>query len=270
MNFIAMGVILIINMFLSACVLKGTYDETLASSVRLADDLKSITKERDTIRMQLETLQKQVAELEARNEELSNTNQVLVGKNTEYARRSLESQKELLQVKEEKAKSRQHVEFVTKTYDDLVAKLKDEIEEGQVRIAQKGNRLAVNMSDQILFPSGSDHIELRGQKVLRKIVDVLKHEKEKQIAVEGHTDNVPISDSLRSRFESNWELSTARATKVLRFLENGGLDPSRLAAIGYGQHHPIASNTTSHGRKQNRRIEIVLTPLPKEGDSRKP
>ena len=78
------------------------------------------------------------------------------------------------------------------------------------------------------------------------------------IVVEGHTDNVPISSA---QFPSNWELSTARATTVVRFLISRGLDRNRLSASGYADLHPIASNATAAGRELNRRVEIVLQRL---------
>jgi len=76
--------------------------------------------------------------------------------------------------------------------------------------------------------------------------------------IEGHTDKVPIK---RSGWKSNWELSTARALSVLHYLEKDeGISPERLSAIGYGEYRPVASNDSRDGRKQNRRVEIVILP----------
>src|SRR5204862_7400713 len=84
---------------------------------------------------------------------------------------------------------------------------------------------------------------------------------EKQIRIEGHTDNVPISSKLQDRFRTNWELSTARATTVVRYLiDQGGVDRQYLSAVGYADTHPLASNDSEEGRSSNRRIEIVLYP----------
>lgn len=153
----------------------------------------------------------------------------------------------------------------TATYDRLVADLKGEIAEGQVRITQLRDRLTVQLVDRILFDSGSIAINPRGREVLRKVAEVLRSVSDKRVQIEGHTDNVPISAALQSRFPTNWELSAARATAVARFLQDqGGLDPTRLAATGFGEHHPVASNDTPEGRAQNRRIEIVLVPIATE------
>jgi chemotaxis protein MotB len=97
--------------------------------------------------------------------------------------------------------------------------------------------------------------------VLKKVGAILGEVKDKEIRIEGYTDNVPIGENLRKRFPTNWELSTQRATNVLRFLEEqAGVDGARLSAVGYGPFRPLADNQTPEGRAQNRRIEIVLVP----------
>ena len=97
--------------------------------------------------------------------------------------------------------------------------------------------------------------------MLKRVGDVLFQVKDKTFRIEGHTDNVPPGKSLRNKYPSNWELSTARATNVVRFLqESAGIDPATLEAVGMGEYHPIASNKTPQGRSQNRRIEIILFP----------
>jgi chemotaxis protein MotB len=147
------------------------------------------------------------------------------------------------------------------TYDELVNDMKAEIAEGQVQITQLADRLNVTMVDRILFPSGEADISPDGLKVLRRVGNILKGTQGKAIRVEGHTDNVAISPKLKDRFPTNWELSTARASNVVRFLQDSvGIDPTRLRAVGLSQYHPVASNTTARGRSQNRRIEIGLLP----------
>jgi chemotaxis protein MotB len=95
--------------------------------------------------------------------------------------------------------------------------------------------------------------------------NVLKNTQKKVIRVEGHTDNVPISSRLEGKFSTNWELSTGRATNVVRFLQDSvGIAPARLEAVGMSEFHPVATNKTVVGRNQNRRIEITLLPDPRE------
>jgi chemotaxis protein MotB len=147
------------------------------------------------------------------------------------------------------------------TYDTLVADMKKEIDEGQIKITRMADRLSVSMVDRILFPSGEAEITPAGLKILERVGKVLKNTKNKIIRVEGHTDNVAIKPLLQKQFPTNWELSAARATNVVRFLqEKVGVDPARLQAIGMSEYHPVASNATVAGQSLNRRIEINLMP----------
>jgi len=149
------------------------------------------------------------------------------------------------------------------TYDELISDMKTEIEQGQIKITKLADRLSVSMVDKILFPSGRAEITPEGLKVLERVGNVLKNTQNKIIRVEGHTDNVPILEGskLKEIYPTNWELSSARATNVVRFLqEKVGIDPTRLRAVGMSEYHPVASNETPDGKGQNRRIEINLIP----------
>ncbi|MFC1884904.1 flagellar motor protein MotB [Thermodesulfobacteriota bacterium] len=155
----------------------------------------------------------------------------------------------------------EEIEKLKVTYDELVKDMKNEIEQGQIKITKMADRLSVSMVDKILFPSGEADIMPDGLKVLERVGKVLKNTQDKIIRVEGHTDNVPIHPRLQEKFPTNWELSTARATNVVRFLQDkSGIDAERLRAVGMSEYHPVASNETSTGRSQNRRIEILLLP----------
>ena len=115
--------------------------------------------------------------------------------------------------------------------------------------------MTVKMKDKILFSSGSATIGKEGLDALRLVADALKHVQGKVIRVEGHTDSVPATGST---FASNWELSSARALAVVRYLQEQGVDPTKLSGAGYGEFQPIGENETPEGRSLNRRIEIVL------------
>ena len=130
-----------------------------------------------------------------------------------------------------------------------------------VTISNLKGRLTVNILDRILFDSGEAVVKPDGEAVLRKIAALLAAHPQLKIHVIGHTDNVPIRANARSRFASNWELSTARALAAVRFLtERAGVDPRRLGAVGYGEFRPIADNSTPEGRAKNRRIAITILP----------
>src|SRR5215469_4136694 len=147
------------------------------------------------------------------------------------------------------------------TYDSLQEKMKAEIKKGEIRLSQVGGRIRVDLIDKILFDSGSADLSKRGEEVLGRIGSVLTNVEDKQIQISGHTDDNPISDRLKEKFATNWELSVARAVTVVRFLSEHAKVPSRrMVAAGYGPFHPISSNANPEGRARNRRIEILLTP----------
>jgi chemotaxis protein MotB len=114
------------------------------------------------------------------------------------------------------------------------------------------------LTDSLLFPSGSATLDPQGEPLLTEIAHLLNVDETHPIAVEGNTDDVPVHSST---FPSNWELSTARASTVVRFLISGGVQAARLSAVGYASLRPIASNATPQGRALNRRVEIVLQRL---------
>jgi chemotaxis protein MotB len=162
---------------------------------------------------------------------------------------------------QERAAKEEEIKRLTRTQEELSRSLQDEIARGNITIQQVRDRLTINMVDRVLFDSGQAQIKPAGIKVLKQVSDVLNKITDKQIRIEGHTDNVPISVRLQERFKTNWELSTARATTVVRYLiDHGGVDRQYLSAAGYADTHPIASNDSEEGRSSNRRIEIVLYP----------
>jgi len=149
----------------------------------------------------------------------------------------------------------------SKAYQALNAQLQQEIKADQVRIKELQGRLTVTLVDEIVFSSGSAQMNAKGRETLEKIVGTLQSVTDKRIVVRGYTDNEPIGPGLRERYPTNWELSTARSSDVVRFLQAKGIDPKRLEASGFSEYQPVASNSTPAGRKENRRIEIVLTDM---------
>jgi chemotaxis protein MotB len=165
------------------------------------------------------------------------------------------------QMEQERAAKEAEIQRLTRTHAELTKSLEAEVAKGDIRIQQARDRLIINMVDRVLFDSGQAQVKPTGLKVLKQVSDTLKNVPDKQIRIEGHTDNVPIGIKLRERFPTNWELSTARATSVVRLLiEEGGIDRGNLSAVGYANTRPVASNDTEDGRTANRRIEIVLYP----------
>ncbi|MFA5140518.1 MAG: OmpA family protein [Elusimicrobiota bacterium] len=176
-------------------------------------------------------------------------------------KRTLEARvAELSKTAEElKAKQDRELAQTKATYESLMGELKQEVSKGQVQITQMQGKLSVNVADTIFFDSGKADIKDSGRKVLERVGGILSHISDKQIRIEGHTDDVPIRGTLKERYASNWELSAARATMVARFLqEKAKVDGALLIAAGYGEYRPVAPNDTEAGRAKNRRIEIVL------------
>lgn len=115
--------------------------------------------------------------------------------------------------------------------------------------------LAVRFMEGVFFDSGKANLKKEAIELLDEIAPILK-KTQRHIRVEGHTDNVPIHTR---EFPSNWELSTARAVNVLRYLvENHGIPPKMISAAGYGEYHPVAPNDTDQNRARNRRVEIII------------
>ena len=128
----------------------------------------------------------------------------------------------------------------------------------ELQVYMKDGKVYVSMSDKLLFKSGSPDVESKGKEALEKLAEVLNKNPDISIAIEGHTDNVPIKTV---QFKDNWDLSAARATNVVRLLTGQyGMDPKRLTAAGKGEFSPVADNSTPEGKAKNRRTEIVLSP----------
>ncbi len=128
-------------------------------------------------------------------------------------------------------------------------------------VNQREGRVYVSMEERLLFASGSTSIEKKGEEALHELAKVLVNNKDINILVEGHTDNVPISGTLPSGARDNWELSVLRATSVVKIILAGsGIEPARLTAAGRGPYKPIDIANTADARKKNRRTEIILSP----------
>ncbi|MCG3205055.1 MAG: hypothetical protein KCHDKBKB_01772 [Elusimicrobia bacterium] len=158
-----------------------------------------------------------------------------------------------------KAQRDREIMQMMETHDKLVSAMQQEIMAGQVAITNIQGKLSVNVADKIFFDSGKTEIKPGGREVLQRVGEILKKLTDKQIRIDGHTDNVPIGSALAERYPTNWDLSAARAIQVVRFLqEKAGVPPEMLSATGFGPYRPVASNDVEAERAKNRRIEIVV------------
>ncbi len=141
----------------------------------------------------------------------------------------------------------------------LEQKFSEEINDKQIKLQMMEKGLVITVVGDLLFDSGKAKIRSEAYPLLDKVSAILKDNMAQfNVGIEGHTDNLPIK---HSGWKTNWELSASRALSVLHYLvKDQGIAPERLSAIGYGEYHPVVSNGTKDGRKQNRRVEIVILP----------
>jgi len=164
-------------------------------------------------------------------------------------------EKQINDLEYERQKERESFEEVESL---LESKLRSQISSDDMSMQIKDSGLVIVLSDKILFDSGQAKIRKEAYPVLNEVASAIRTKVPgKNIGVSGHTDNVPVT---KSKWGTNWELSTARATNVLRYLEKKGLSSRKLSATGYGKHRPVASNRTEAGKSKNRRVEIVVLP----------
>jgi chemotaxis protein MotB len=218
---------------LSACVSKTKY-------VDLKNDLAATQEQVDAKNEGIRKLEEKRMELMGQIAEME---------------KKLEEKEEALKKKDEV------IDEMASTRKSIEDSLKDQIASKQIRLETLEGKLKITFVDKILFNSGSAQINQAGQQSLLSLAGILSQEPDQMIEVEGHTDNVGVGKALQNLYPTNWELSTARATAVVRFLQDKAeIKPERLSAVGYSYYKPIADNDTEDGRAQNRRIEIILVP----------
>ncbi|OLC30416.1 MAG: hypothetical protein AUH81_20200 [Candidatus Rokubacteria bacterium 13_1_40CM_4_69_5] len=239
---------------LSGCVSESKYQalemKTSAERTALEKDIAGLRSQMASLREDVARREAQVASLNQQTTDLEAQKTTLERQIAALNDRLGETQK---RATETTAQKDEEINRLKGTYDNLVKDLQGEISKGQIKVTQIRDKLSVQLVEKILFDSGKAEIKPGGKEVLVKVGNVLRAVKDKQIRIEGYTDSVPISAALRQQFPTNWELSTQRATTVLRFLQDkGGVEGKYLAAVGYGPFRPVAGNDTNEG---------LLTPL---------
>jgi chemotaxis protein MotB len=255
----------LICFILASCVSKNQF-------VELENQLTST-------QAQLEEEQKQLADLQARYKKSQDVNMSLLNtiedlkfelrqeKTAVTEKEQAIAELDLLRrqiedsLKEQIVEKEQIISELDKTRIEIESSLKEQIEQKDIKIEEIEGKLKVTFIDKILFASGSVRIKTRGKEAILKLADSFRESADQNIVVEGHTDDVQIGKALQAKFATNWELSTARAAAVVRFLQDeAGIEPERLTASGLSYYQPVASNETEEGRRENRRIEIILVP----------
>ena len=288
-------IMLSITLLGSGCVSQSKYDQLLSehqaliierdqlnsNNTALTSNLSDVTANRDSLNEKLANINSNLAstteqltatqsELEAASSELNNSNQKLSQRGDQLSRKNqllantidelTRKEELLLKSQKELEASAKYMQRTNTLYDDLVGELKTELQSNEIKIKQLEDGLSLNLTDDILFSSGSATLNKRGVEVIKKVSAQLASNKY-MVIVSGFTDNIPIRGTLASKFPSNWELAASRAASVVKLLEKTGVSSNNLRAVSYGENKPVASNDSDEGRSQNRRIEIQLKPI---------
>lgn len=243
----------------SLVILQDKYDE-LSSAYDLLTSKNSrymADKAKETKKL-LEQLEQAQSALFAKEDELNKLSNSLDAKEDELKLAQEELEARSVRVTE--------LEMIINKKDSIVTALKQSISkalrglEGEgLTIVQKNGKVYISLEEDLLFASGKYVVNSGGVAALNKLATALSVQKDLEILVEGHTDNIPLSG--RGLVKDNWDLSVMRATNVVKvLLQNPSLDPLQLTAAGRAEFVPIAENDTKQGRSANRRIEMILSP----------
>ncbi len=208
------------------------------------------------LRSDIEKLDAKIAELESEKAELeqnlSETEAALEVFESEHGsmeERLQATKSELAELRTARAEAEKRLE----RYREIAQKLATMVESGQLAVKIRDGKMVIELANNILFDSGSTRIKDDGEAALADLAGVLQEIDKRDFLVAGHTDDV-------GKAEANWALSTKRAVEVVQFLQDNGVEPSNLAAAGYGEYDPVASNENDEGKALNRRIEIIMMP----------
>lgn len=252
----------------TSCVSKKQYAELEAKQRNTQDLLNSATvrlnsclEEKAGLTAKANSLQSQVDALNATNGDLIKQ----IGDFTDLTRRGAENLERSLESLQEKDLTIRKLRDAVTRRDSvnlaLVQSLKGvlgNLEDEDIEVSVEKGVVYVNISDKLLFNSGSYAVTSRAKEVLGKVAQVVNNKPDFEFLVEGHTDDVPISTAA---IKDNWDLSVLRATAIVRVLQSEfGVEPSRMTAGGRGEYVPVASNSSSDGKAKNRRTRIVVLP----------
>jgi chemotaxis protein MotB len=235
------------------CVGMGTYDVKVRELNESVRKEKAQAAEIDRLKAELSEATHGLAILRRKFQELGQNVDHLSSERGRLAAGLQDAEKQLDEVRRQKAAA----EARAATFRSLVDRLRSMIDAGQLKVTIRNGRMLIVLPNDVLFDSGKIDLKSAGKTTLTQVGQVLAGIGDRRFLVAGHTDNLPIKTA---KFASNWELSTGRAVSVAKLLSAGGVKPELVGAAGYAEFAPIASNETPDGRRQNRRIEIILEP----------
>lgn len=252
---------------LTSCVSSGRYHASLSAlesarndSARLAGKVAQQDATIGQLKQQIDSLNNQISSLNGKVNDLTNRTGLL---STDAAnKQSLlnKSQQELAANQQRLQQLQALMDQQKKAIQEIRKKMSDALvgfNSNELSVAIKNGKVYVSLQENLLFPSGSAVVNPKGKLALGKLAEVLNNNPEITVDIEGHTDSIPI----RGRYQDNWDLSTARATSIVRILTvDYKVDPVRVIASGHSQYDPVQTNSTPNGRALNRRTEIILSP----------
>lgn len=243
---------------------------------KLKSDTTAIGAEKRKAAARLATLEKEHAQLDSYYKNLLNSSGKLNRDMAQQQEQLLTIQENLKKTRhlndslstslEEREKKVKELEQVLANKDKAVQDLKNRIsnallnfKENDISVKVKNGKVYVSLAEQLLFGSGSIDVDAKGVTALQQLAKAIKDQKDINIMVEGHTDNVPISK--KSQYmNDNWDLSVMRATSITRILTKAGVVPRQVTASGRGEFSPLTTNDTAQDKQKNRRTEIIITP----------
>jgi chemotaxis protein MotB len=219
------------------------------------NELEKTKSQLDMERKAAEAARKSIQDLEKQRDDLKTTLTAL-GSNASKSEAALAEARKRV---EELRKAQEQAELRAKQFRDLVGKFKAMVDSGKLKVEIRNGLMLVKLADNILFDPGKTDLKKEGKDALKEVAHILTNLKDRKFQVAGHTDNQGLARG--GRYKDNWELSTARAVEVVHFMvKDGGMPADRLSAAGFADQLPVAKNDSDDGRRQNRRIEIVLLP----------
>jgi len=266
----------------SSCVTRRLYNELDAQLKECTADKERILNETEVLRNQAANLEnslntterlleKAIADrdrVQVQYDQLAESYKTLEKNSDSAIKAEIERLNKLKNELNEKSSRVNELESKIAAQDANLKRLKDSLSkalyafEGKgLTVEMKNGKVYVSMENKLLFNSGSWAVNKEGKIAVEELGKVLAQNPEISILIEGHTDNDKITGNLGGGIESNWDLSTKRATAIVNILEtNSGIDKKNLTAAGRSEFAPISSNSTSEGKAKNRRIEVILTP----------
>lgn len=226
-----------------------------------AERLDKLEKDKDTLFLKLRQANRTIIGLRDQLEDVIAQVPALKNRLEQSTKKYRTASENLTEARARQVNLEAQQKAMRETYEALVTGLKKQLDSQEASIEEYREKLKVTFVDRILFGFSQVSISPQGKAALDQLAGVLANVPKGKISIAGHADSIPVAQKFQYRFPSNWELSSARAAAVARYLlKKGDLEPSRIEVVGLSRYQPVADNDTEAGRAKNRRVEIIITP----------